>query len=141
MFSINHLIRIDASSTDVFQAISSNDAISKWFTSTECNRWEVDSTVVWFGETVMTIAEIEDNKCISFHVNHGSGWDNTHIRFSVEADCDRTIVRFDHFSWNAVTDHFRDCSMSWAYFLESLKKYVETGVGTPEGLAASCETE
>lgn len=31
--------------------------------------------------------------------------------------------------------------MSWAYFLESLKLYVETAEGRPEGVAPPCEWE
>ena len=41
-------------------------------------------------------------------------------------------VRFDHLGWAEVTDLFRDCSMSWAYFLESLRTLIEEGRGTPE---------
>jgi hypothetical protein len=41
---------------------------------------------------------------------------------------DRTVVRFDHLGWPEITDRFRDCSMSWAYFLEE-------GQSTPESLA------
>ena len=140
MSNISHLIRINANTTDTFRAITSSEAISKWFTDTECDRWEAGSTVTWFGETDMTITDYKDDECVSLHVNRGGGWDGTDIRFSVEADADGTIVRFDHSAWDAVTDHFRDCSMSWAYFLESLKQYVETGIGTPEGVASACET-
>ena len=51
----------------------------------------------------------------------------------------RTVVRFDHLGWPEVTDRFRDCSMSWAYFLESLRSLLEEGRGTPESVAPACE--
>lgn len=63
---------------------------------------------------------------------------DTDIVFEFEKRADATLVRFDHSGWPATTDFMRDCSMSWAYFLESLKLYLETGEGTPEGVAPPC---
>lgn len=141
MTSINHLIRIDASVTQVFQALTSNEGIAKWFAETQCKDWKTGSTVTWFGSIDMKINELIEDKLVQFHVNSGGGWDNTDIRFSVEDDSGKSVVRFDHSNWSKVSDHFRDCSMSWAYFLESLRQYLETGVGTPEGFAPACESE
>jgi len=141
MFSINHIIRINANVSEVFEAISTNTAIAKWFTVTECDRWAIGSKVVWFDDTIMSIIQFEENRCVALHVTEGGGWENTDIRFLLEPDANRTILRFDHSSWRAITDHFRDCSMSWAYFLESLKQFLETGLGTPEELSPSCDTE
>lgn len=140
MYSISHLIRIDAGAPDVFAALTTNEKIDQWFTTTECDRWEAGSKVLWFGSTEMSITQIKDDDCVVLHVHQGSGWEGTDIKFAVEAEGDQTILRFDHLSWDTVTDHFRDCSMSWAYFLESLKLYLETGTGTPEELAPSCES-
>lgn len=88
----------------------------------------------------MTISELRQNHSVQFRVKHGSGWENTDIRFELESIGSRTLVRFDHTGWREITDHFRDCSMSWAYFLESLKLYLETGKGTPESEAPACES-
>jgi len=140
MTSINLLIRINASLEETFAALSNNEKIASWFTETECDDWTAGSAVTWFGETKMTIREIHENEKVAFHVNSGSGWEGTDIVFSTQQiESDRTLVRFDHEGWTNITDHFRDCAMSWAYFLESLRLYLETGRGTPEELAPKCE--
>jgi len=133
MAQICHLVRIRADIVSTFEALTSNSSIAQWFTSTECSSWTVGSSVVWFEDTTMTTTEIVEHELVHFSVVSGSGWDGTDIIFSLEQlDDGRTIVRFDHTKWNEVSDHLRDCSVSWAYFLESLKQYLETGVGTPE---------
>jgi hypothetical protein len=68
-------------------------------------------------------------------------WFNTDIVFDLAEQGDRTIVRFDHSGWPEVSDLFRDCSMSWAYFLESLRSLLEEGRGTPESRAPACESD
>jgi len=138
MSSIHHLIKIDKPSSVVFDALTNNDTIAQWFTETQCSEWRAGAKVIWFDSTEMTISQIISNKSITMQVNHGSGWENTTLHFEVDSIGDRTTVRFDQTGWPEVTDHFRDCSMSWAYFLESLKLYLETGTGTPEGVAPAC---
>lgn len=141
MASINLLIRIEAGLADTFAALSTNEGISNWFTRSECEDWSVGSRLSWFGETDMIITAFQDNEKISIHVNSGGGWENTDITFTLEQAAGKTIVRFDHDNWSEPGDLFRDCAMSWAYFLESLKLYLETGTGTPEGVAPPCESE
>lgn len=140
MSAINLMIRIDAPIDAVFGALTTNEAIAGWFTETVCAKWAIDEQATWFGETVMRILDLSKNQRVALRVLRGGGWDKTEIAFSVEAlSKTRTMVRFDHTDWPEVDDHFRDCAMSWAYFLESLRLYVETGVGTPEGVAPACE--
>ena len=62
------------------------------------------------------------------------------IAFEFVPEGNRTLVRFDHMGWSEITDRFRDCSMSWAYFLESLRALIEEGEGTPESVAPPCES-
>jgi len=140
MASISHLVRISGSPNSVFGALTDNDLIGQWFTDTTCKAWRKGESVCWFGDTVMTISELTPGRAIGFQVRSGSGWEGTHIRFELEPAADRTLVRFDQTGWQEVTDHFRDCSMSWAYFLESLRLYLETGTGTPERSAPACES-
>lgn len=145
MHTISLMIRIDAPADKVFHALTSNQHIAGWFTATQCADWSQGSKVVWFDSTDMVITEFAQDNALTLHVNSGGGWDETDIRFSIaagpEEDPAKTGVRFDHSGWPQVSDHFRDCAMSWAYFLESLCLYLETGKGTPEGVAPACESE
>ena len=67
-------------------------------------------------------------------------WYDTEIAFEFLAENDQTLVRFDHLGWPEVMERFRDCSRSWAYFLESLRSLLEEGRGTPEALAPACDS-
>ena len=42
-----------------------------------------------------------------------------------------TAVLFTHADWRSPSELMAHCSARWAYFLLSLKSYVETGCGTP----------
>jgi uncharacterized protein YndB with AHSA1/START domain len=141
MRAIHHLVRIVAPPAKVFAALTNSKAVEAWFTDTRCERWEAGAKVAWFGgETTMTIEEFQPDAKLVLKVHGGSGWDGTRIAFEVaKLDASRTLVRFDHAGWPEVSDHFRDCSMSWSYFLESLRLYLETGKGTPESTAPACE--
>jgi len=140
MNAISHLVRISDSPAAVFGALTNDQSIEKWFTESACDEWQTGETVTWFGDTVMTISEMTLDHSITFQVKEGSGWEGTYIRFELEPFEERTLVRFDQTGWQEITDHFRDCSMSWAYFLESLKLFVETGTGTPESHSPPCES-
>ena len=145
MSDIHHLVRINASAKEVFKAFTDNALIAQWFTQTQCDDWAQGSSVVWFDSVTMTITEIIEGHSVRLRVVSGGGWDGTELHFSVELEeaghKGKSILRFDHTGWDSVTDHFRDCSVSWAYFLESLRLFLETGVGTPEGVAPACESD
>ena len=141
MASINLLVRVQSSPAEIYQVLTSNNGIAMWFTETQCEKWRTGAEVKWFDSIDMTISELRENECLRLHVLRGGGWDDTDIQFSLERDTEKTLVRFDHEGWSEPSDHFRDCAMSWAYFLESLRAYLETGVGTPESVAPACESE
>lgn len=133
MAAIEQLVRIRGTSGQVFRALTDNGEMARWFVRTECPRWRVSEQVTWFNGTVRSLIEVlEPEKLLVLRVLFGSSWEGTEIAFSLEQSGERVIVRFDHRGWDNVTDHFRDCAFNWAYFLQSLKLYVETGTGTPD---------
>ena len=44
---------------------------------------------------------------------------------------DETVVLFTHADWREPVEFMAHCSARWAYFLLSLKSYLEIGKGTP----------
>ena len=53
------------------------------------------------------------------------------LSFDLTAQDDGTVVLFTHAGWREPCEFMAHCSARWAYFLLSLKSYVETGTGTP----------
>ncbi len=63
----------------------------------------------------------------SFH----SQWRGTTIAFELQPEGCETIVAFAHRGFAAPDDHFALVNTGWAYYLVSLKQYLETGRGGP----------
>jgi len=140
---IAHLVRIRATPEQAYGRVASTEGIAEWFTQASSPDYRQGGTLeLRFSDEPVsfTVAELTEPSRIVWHcTTRDDPWFDTDIAFEFEARGDGTVVRFDHLGWPEVTDRFRDCSMSWAYFLESLKSLLEEGRGTPESLAPACE--
>jgi len=143
MAQIAHLVRIRDTPENVYARVASADGISEWFTDASSPDYRKGGTLeLRFSDApvAFTIRELTEPSRIVWHcTTRGNSWFGTDIVFEFELQDGSTLVRFDHLGWPEVTDRFRDCSMSWAYFLESLRSLVEEGRGTPESMAPACE--
>jgi len=144
MESIALLIRIDGDIEEVYRQVATLEGLAAWFTEANSENYAPGKSLKLFSEDTcefdvvsMTPHSQIEWKCVSReHI-----WTGTTIRFTFEHRDSKTFISFDHSGWSEVTEIYRDCAMSWAYFLESLKLLVETGSGTPEGVAPPCENE
>jgi uncharacterized protein YndB with AHSA1/START domain len=143
MAQIAHLVRIRATPEEVYRRVASTTGIEAWFTQASCPDYRKGGTLeLRFSDEPVefTITESTEPSRVAWHcTTRENSWFDTDIAFEFVAEGDRTVVRFDHLGWPEVTDRFRDCSMSWAYFLESLRSLVEDGRGTPESVAPPCD--
>jgi len=143
MAQISLLVRIDEKLETVFEQVATAQGIAKWFTEATLLRNQNTGQLqlqLW-GETDFIITELIPSSRIIWHcTSTDNPWFGTDVCFSFREDQGKTIVSFDHRGWDEVSDLFRDCAMSWAYFLESLCASLETGQGTPEGIAPPCDT-
>ena len=136
MAQISHLLRVNAAPDEVFRLVATTEGISGWLTQASSQDYRKGGALdLRFPDQNVSfvISELEAPSRIKWHcTTSASAWFETDIAFEFVARGDKTIVRFDHLGWPGITDLFRDCSMSWAYFLESLRSLVEQGSGTPE---------
>ena len=143
MPEIAHIVRIQAPIDAVFRAVGTAAAIGHWFTEARAELDAVGEPLVLAfpeGEIGFVVTErVENARVVWRCTSRDDRWYDTEIAFELVPDGDATRVRFDHRGWAAVTDFMRSCSMSWAYFLESLRLWLETGRGTPEGVAPPCD--
>ena len=144
MASIALLIRIRATPEDVYSRVATTAGIAQWFTEASSPDYREGGSLElrFSGEPVLfRISEaVEPARIVWRCTSKGNSWFDTDIVFSIAPENEGTLVRFDHLGWPEVSDRFRDCSMSWAYFLESLRSLIEEGRGTPEGVAPPCES-
>jgi len=143
MSQISLLIRIKANPEKVFEQISTSTGIEKWFTkaSITAERDTEKQKLQLWGATEFDIVEFAAPVRVVWRcTSKDDPWFGTEITFSLRAESGKTIVTFDHTGWAEVTDFYRDCTMSWAYFLESLRLFIETGKGAPEDSVSECDT-
>ena len=142
MPQISHLVRIRGKQEEVYRRVSTTEGIAQWFTTAFSVDYYKGGTLElrFPNESVLfEVTDLDAPSRISWRcISADNPWFNTQINFHFESNEERTIVRFDHVGWPEISDLFRDCSMSWAYFLESLRTLIEEGRGTPEGVAPPC---
>jgi hypothetical protein len=143
MAQISLLVRINAELPEVYAKVATAQGIAGWFTEAgfKVNQHFGSVRLRLWDEVDFIVTEGASQSRINWHCTSAAHpWLNTDITFGFRAEGEQTVVTFDHSGWSEVTDHFRACAMSWAYFLESLCALVETGEGMPEGVALSCES-
>ena len=136
MIEINHQVGIKASSEKIYELLTTNIGLSKWWTNDTSGAGEIGSTIQFRfngGGPDFSVTKLVPNKLVGWK-HSGSmpePWMDTEILFKLTAAEDQTYVRFTHSNWKEPSDFMAHCSTKWAVFLLSLKDAAETGTGKP----------
>ena len=139
MPEIVHRIAVAAPPSRVYRAIATRSGLINWWT------WHVSGEpapggVVRFrfarGETDMEMLKlVPDRRIVWRCVSGPAEWVDTEVSFSLAqsepAGGRETVVLFSHTGWREAREFMAHCNTQWAYFLLSLKTWVEDGKGTP----------
>jgi hypothetical protein len=136
MADIRHIVRIEGSPKEVFEAVSSP---SRWWTPRVEGEGDPHGPLTlhfghWDGRTDLRVVDRVPGERLVWEVmanNEGDEWPGTRITFDLEGDERGTLLRFGHCGWRDATDYFGECNGFWGYFMQSLKRLVETGRGSP----------
>jgi uncharacterized protein YndB with AHSA1/START domain len=136
MVDILHRIGVEGSSPEqVYDALTSIDGLSGWWTSDTSGSTEVGGVIEFRfvpGGIDMEVSELSPPKRVEWKVvDQPDEWIGTTVSFDIEQDGDFTIVLFAHRGWQEPSEFMHHCSTKWATFLMSLKELVETGTGSP----------
>lgn len=130
----------------VFKALTSE--IDKWWTI-HCNKAVSlnDNLTVRFGETTvkeMIITELNENKSLTWEVTKAyidikelskkDEWVGTKIKWAISPTESGSKVCFTHEGLTPLFECYEACEGGWNYFLDSLKSFLNTGKGTPQGV-------
>ena len=138
MPDIRHRVAMSAPLARVFEAVATKEGLCEWWTrdgvrgeSSEGSRLQF-----FFGQpepaAVMEVARLEPLGSVSWDCVAGhDDWVGTTIGFDLSERDGETAVLFSHAGWREPVEFMAHCSARWAYFLLSLKSYLETGKGTP----------
>jgi uncharacterized protein YndB with AHSA1/START domain len=135
MKEIRHNVVIKAPAEKVYRAITTQEGIESWWCKQTTVKPELGFTNVFiFGKSrnEMKVTGLSLDKRTEWEcVNSIEEWIGTRISFELEDREEKTLLRFTHGGWQALTDTFADCNYSWALFMKSLKSFCETGLGDP----------
>ena len=135
-FTIYHSLIINASSDQVFDAVSLPEHLNNWWTL-KCTgnpilnaEYYLNFTDAynWYGKVSSCIP----NK--SFHIKMAKSdhdWDKTTFGFDLEEVDKGTLLKFSHENWQELNHNFKHSSFCWALLLNGLKNYLENGIIIP----------
>ena len=78
----------------------------------------------------MTVEELDPANFVRWKVSN-SAWQGNNIEFSLRADRNDTTLLFAHRGFPRADDGFASATTRWGFYLLSLKRYLQTGKGTP----------
>ena len=158
MPNICHELIIGATAEKVFNAVTSQQGLSAWWTpETKADTQPGSFLRFCFGSDYykeMKIVEIDPFVSVKWSCTQGANeWVGTHISFRLyegnmpsllhshpeaegqiqqQNDVDlATLLVFEHANWREYTPMFAECNYTWGQFLRSLKLLCETGQGLP----------
>jgi len=139
-------VEIAAPAAKVFAAITTEDGLKGWWTTSCESGTGVGSRATFrFGNThnVMLTEKLTPNlevvwKCLEQHheaaeLERKDEWAGTKVKFKLESrSLSSTVLHFEHDGLTPELECYQICDQGWGHFLKtSLKKLVETGKGEP----------
>jgi uncharacterized protein YndB with AHSA1/START domain len=135
MTAIRHNVVIKATPEKIYEAITTQEGLASWWakqTNAKPEAGFVNTFTFGTFQNEMKVTTLEVNKKVEWLCTSSiEEWVDTSISFELEANAEKTLLRFSHSGWKAVTDTFAGCTYDWGRFMTSLKLYCETGTGTP----------
>ncbi len=137
-YSIKHLFHITASKQKVFEAISTINGLSNWWTTQTAGTTDLGGIIEFrfanMGGPDMKVTEVNPNESISWEcVASPHGWVGHTFTIKLDDNDGKTRVRFSHNGFTEQDDGYAICSFSWGRYMESLRQFCQTGKGEAFG--------
>ena len=136
MESIRHLFHVNSTAQIVFEAIVNKDHLKKWYTNDIEGESKLNSRLTFkFGDVGYSVEllEIIDNKFLKWVCVDADevfkeviGHETT---FDLEQVNGKTRIRFSQSGFSEKNDLYAGINYSWGKYLESLRQYLQTGIG------------
>jgi hypothetical protein len=126
-----------ATPQQVYDTVATIDGLSRWWTIHVTGESRIGGTLLFRfakGGPAFEVIDLQplrrvEGKC----VQGPKEWIDTHIEFVISKQNEETVLLFKHGGWREEVEFMNHCSTQWAYFLIGLRKFLETGKGTPFG--------
>jgi uncharacterized protein YndB with AHSA1/START domain len=139
MVAIKHLLKIEVKPLLVYEALTMANGIRNWWTDNAdldgevggegIFRFQYDTTV----ETKIKIISLQEPVLVSWLVlaSFRPEQNGTIISFELRANGKATLLHFIQEGYTKADDTYALMNTGWAYYLVSLKRYLEKGKGQP----------
>lgn len=136
--SYEYEVRVSAAPEVVFEALTASSGIAGWWAKS--NRLWTENGEQFlsldFGQVrkLMKVQETNPPFELTWHILECTlhEWPGTQIIFKIMPTSDRgSAIKLEHRGLTPQLECFESCSLGWEYFMASLKRYIETGEGTP----------
>jgi uncharacterized protein YndB with AHSA1/START domain len=137
MRTILHVVNIQASREEVYDALTTPEGLAGWWTTTVDAASDVGGVIDFtFGATFNPDMEITDLRrpelvawtCVGGH----EPWQNNTFEFRIEPrDVGCALFFRQNYERELDDEAYGTYNFNWGYYLASLRKLVETGRGTP----------
>ena len=136
MPKIIHQIGVKSNPQKIYELLTTNKGLSKWWTQETSGAGAVGSVIEFrFNDIVLTfeVTKLIANKQVIWkhQGNMPQAWMGTELTFNLIEEESQTFVRFSHKNWGESSDFMAHCTTKWAVFLLSLKDVAEKGSGNP----------
>ena len=136
MAEIVHRVGIACSPSEVFDVLTTNDGLSRWWTNDISGAGGVGSIIKFRFDGMgpdFEVVELQTDTLVRWrHSGDMPGaWIDTEVSFQLTSEDRQTYVLFLHSNWKERSEFMGHCSTKWAVFLLSLKEAIETGNGKP----------
>ena len=134
MAEIRHRVGIRGSAHEIYQLLTTDAGLSKWWTSDTRGAGDVGSIIAFrfggAGPDFEVIELLADRKVVWRHSGEmPPAWMGSEISFELEETETQTFVNFSHYNWKHSDDFLAHCSTKWGVFMMSMKCCIETGMG------------
>ena len=137
MMSIKNLFHINAPKEKVYEAISTIEGLSNWWTTQTSGDSNIDGVIQFrFGAQGpdVKVTELKPNESITWECIAGpEDWLGTTFSFKLDENEEKTRVRFEQAGYKEANDFYASCAFSWGRYMESLRQYCQTGKGQAFG--------
>ena len=136
MVDIIHKVGILGEVDEVYQALTTDQGLSSWWTSTTTGSGDVGSIIKFRFDSVVVefeVVELQQNSLVRWRHfgDMPEEWSGTEVSFTLDVKENQVMLLFKHSNWQDSPGFMAHCSMKWAVFLLSLKQAIETGKGRP----------
>jgi uncharacterized protein YndB with AHSA1/START domain len=134
MKDIKFLFHIDAPRQKVYNAISSIDGLSKWWTKQTSGESSLNGVIEFrFGElwmNKMKVVKLKKDELVGWEcLEGGEEWIGSRVNFKLDENEGKTRLKFEHTGVKGPEDYLAMINFSWSRYLDSLKQLCQTGKG------------